>query len=109
MKLALATTVLFTALAPAAFAADAPQFNLVIKDHKFEPATVEIPAGTKVQLIVKNEDKTPEEFESHDLKVEKVIKGGGTGKFNVGPLKAGEYKFVGEFHEDTAKGKIVAK
>jgi len=27
----------------------------------------------------------------------------------VGPLKAGEYQFVGEFNEKTAKGVIVAK
>jgi hypothetical protein len=27
----------------------------------------------------------------------------------VGPLKPGEYKFVGEFNEKTAKGVIVAK
>lgn len=109
MKLALATTVLFTSIASATFAADAQQFNITIRDHKFEPAVVEIPADTKVQLIVKNEDTTPEEFESHDMKLEKIIKGGGTGKFNVGPLKPGEYKFFGEFNEKTAQGKVVAR
>ena len=27
----------------------------------------------------------------------------------VGPLSPGEYKFIGEYHEDTAKGVLVAK
>jgi len=70
---------------------------------------VEIPVDTKVKLIVKNEDKTPEEFESHDFKREKIIPGGTTAKILVGPLKAGEYKFFGEFNPKTAQGKLVVK
>ncbi len=58
---------------------------------------------------MKNQDKTPEEFESGDLKREKVVKAGQEIRITVGPLKAGEYKFVGEYHEDTAKGVLVAK
>ena len=91
-----------------AFAADG-EFTLVINDHKFQPETLEIPAGKKVTIIVENKDSSAEEFESRDLKIEKVIGGGKTGKVNVGPLKPGEYKFVGEFHEETAKGTLIAK
>lgn len=105
----LALTALFVLPALPAAAADALEFNLTIKDHKFTPDTLEIPANTKVKLVVKNEDATPEEFESHDFNREKVIKGGGQANIFVGPLKAGEYKFFGEFHEATAKGKIVVK
>jgi hypothetical protein len=43
------------------------------------------------------------------LKVEKVIPGNSKATIYVGPLKAGEYKFVGEFNDKTAKGVIVAK
>ena len=56
-----------------------------------------------------NEDATPEEFESHDLNREKVIAGKSKGIVVIGPLKPGTYSFVGEFHEDTAKGRIVVK
>ncbi len=105
---ALASTVLCL-MSVNASAADVPEYNLSIKDHKFVPELVEIPANTKVKLIVKNEDATAEEFESHDLKREKIIKGGSTGKISIGPLAAGEYKFFGEFHEKTAQGKIVVK
>ena len=84
-------------------------FELTIREHKFEPEVLEIPAGKRVKLMVHNKDATPEEFESHDLNREKVIPGGTTGVVFIGPLSPGTYKFVGEFHEDTAKGRIVVK
>lgn len=90
-----------------AFAAE--EFTLVIKDHHFHPATLEVPAGKKIKLIVKNEDPTPEEFESHDLQREKIIAGNGKGIVFVGPLEPGEYSFFGEFNMDTALGKLVVK
>jgi plastocyanin len=83
--------------------------RLTIKDHKFEPATIEAPAGQKFKLIVKNADSTPEEFESHDLKREKVITGGGEITLNMGPLKPGTYIFFGEFNPKTAQGKLIVK
>ena len=82
---------------------------LSIRDHRFEPAEVAVPAGRKVKLLVTNRDATPEEFESHALDIEKVIPGGATATITIGPLDAGRYEFVGEFHEDSAKGAIVAK
>ena len=91
-----------------AFAQDA-EYAIAIKDHKFSPDRIEIPAGKKVKLMVDNQDATPEEFESHSMKIEKVIPGKSKATIFVGPLKAGEYKFVGEFNEKTAKGVIVAK
>jgi len=105
-------TMLFAAamsvtVAPASAAE--PEFTLTIKDHLFTPATLEVPVGLKIKLIVVNQDASEEEFESHDLHVEKIVSGGKTITVFVGPLEAGTYKFVGEFHEDTAKGSIVAK
>jgi plastocyanin len=92
-----------------AFAAGEPEFNIAIEGHKFTPDRIEVPAGKKVKLIVDNKDATPEEFESSALKVEKVIPGKSKATIFVGPLKAGEYKFVGEYNEKTAKGVVVAK
>ncbi|MFN7038293.1 MAG: cupredoxin domain-containing protein [Alphaproteobacteria bacterium] len=80
--------------------------ELVIKEHRFHPNELSLPAGKKIKLIIKNEDSTVEEFESFDLKREKIIPAGGEIKVNIGPLKAGEYKFFGEFHEATAQGII---
>jgi hypothetical protein len=94
--------------APGALAAD-DIYTLTIKDHRFEPSQLDVPAGKKLKLVVKNLDPTPEEFESHDLKREKVIAGKGQATIAIGPLKPGTYKFVGEYHESTAQGQIVAK
>ena len=99
---------LFVTASLGAFAAEG-DINLVIEKHKFTPDRIEIPAGKKVKLLIDNRDATPEEFESHDLKIEKVIPGKTKATVFVGPLKPGEYKFVGEFNEKTAKGVIVAK
>jgi hypothetical protein len=85
------------------------EFRLVIKDHKFEPTELMIPAGVKVKLVVDNQDATPEEFESHELNREKVIPGNSQAGIFVGPLDAGVYPFFGEFNEATAKGKLIVK
>ncbi len=89
--------------------ADDTEFALVIKDHRFQPAELLVPAGKKIKLKVQNQDSTPEEFESHDLNREKVIPGNSTATIYIGPLKEGRYPFVGEFNEKTAQGVIVAK
>ena len=97
------------AMSLAAMAEGEPEFKLVIENHKFTPVRVEVPSGKKVKLVIENKDATPEEFESKQLNREKVIPGKSTGSVFVGPLKPGEYMFVGEFNEKTAKGVIVAK
>lgn len=98
----------FATAALGAFAAEG-DITVVIENHKFSPDRIEVPAGKKVKLVIDNRDATAEEFESHALKIEKVIPGKSKGTVFVGPLKAGEYKFVGEFNEKTAKGVIVAR
>ena len=104
----LAPALLF-ALPLAVLAAGEPEFNLVIENNKFAPDRIEVPAGKKVKINIDNKDATAEEFESNELRIEKVIPAKSKGVVYVGPLKPGEYKFVGEFHEKTAKGVIVAK
>ena len=84
-------------------------FALTIKDHRFEPLELQVPAGKRFKLVVKNLDPTAEEFESHDLKLEKVIPGRSAANLTVRPLEPGTYTFVGEFHQKTAKGRLVAK
>ena len=83
--------------------------KVVIKDHVFQPAEIHIKADDEVTLTVDNQDATPEEFESHDLRIEKVVPGNSTGVVRFGPLKPGTYEFVGEYNEKTAKGKLIVK
>jgi len=89
--------------------ADEPTFELALRNHQFSPAEITVPAGQKIKLVVKNEDATPEEFESKKLNREKVIPGRSQATIFVGPLKPGEYPFVGEYHEKTAIGRLIAK
>jgi high-affinity iron transporter len=95
------------AAAPAARAADLP--TLVFHNHRFEPARIEVPAGVKFRLLVTNTDDTADEFESADLNREKLVTPGQTITVFLGPLDRGEYKFFGDFHQDTAQGVMVAK
>jgi len=94
--------------ATSAMAQDAP-YTLILKDHKFQPTEIEIPADKKITLIVKNQDPTPEEFESIELRREKVVPGGEQITVYIGPLKPGRYEFFGDFNPATARGHIVAK
>ena len=86
-----------------------PEVLLVIKNHRFEPSELKVPAGQRVKLVVHNQDSTPEEFESHSLNREKVIPGGAKATIFIGPLKPGRYTFFGEFNEKTAQGAVVAE
>lgn len=107
------STATATALACGLIAATAgaaePEFNLVIKDHRFSPAELTVPAGRKVRLVVENKDPTPEEFESYELNREKVVPGNGRIVVFVGPLQPGKYEFFGEFNMATARGWLIAK
>jgi hypothetical protein len=89
--------------------AEVPEYTLTIRDHRFEPARLVIPAGTKVRLRVLNSDPGAEEFESHELNREKVIAGGASVSIFVGPLEPGHYPFFGEFNPDTAQGVLIAE
>ena len=86
-----------------------PVFNLSITNHVFTPTLIEVPAGQKVKIVIKNNDAQPEEFDSPKLSREKMVAGGQEGVVYVGPLNAGDYEFVGEMNAATAKGVIRAK
>ena len=83
--------------------------KLVIKDHKFVPAELKVPANKKVKLVIENQDATAEEFESYELNREKVVPPKGQVSVFVGPLKPGRYPFFGDFHKETAKGVLIAE
>ena len=72
-------------------------------------ARAQTPAASEIALVLEQHKFTPEEFESKELRVEKIVPGNKTLKVRMGALKPGTYKFVGEYHEATAKGRIVAE
>jgi hypothetical protein len=96
-------------LAATSVAAEEPVFNLTIKDHRYTPAEFEVPANVKVRLLIKNEDSSPEEFESAELHREKVVLGNSEMTVFIGPLKPGRYEYIGDFHRESAHGVITAR
>jgi len=107
-RIAVCLTTVFLLLGNGAgFADDA--IVITIKDHKFEPSEVKIPAGKRVIVTVINDDPTPEEFESKAMRVEKVIPGKSKATVRIGPLEKGRYNFFGEFNEATAQGWVVVE
>lgn len=108
MSLRPALLAVLLALAATAGAAE-PEFLLVIRDHRFTPAEIVVPANAKVKLVVDNQDATPEEFDSHALNREKVIAGRSKAVIFIGPLAPGRYPFMGEFNAASAQGAVVVK
>ncbi len=109
LRLSLGAALALLAL-PLAAAADDPMiFQLTAKNGRFYPATIEVPAGKRFRLVVRNEGPGPEEFESVELRKETVLAPGVTRAILFAPMRPGTHKFFGEFHPDTAKGQIIVK
>lgn len=89
-------------------AAAADPVTLTLKDHRFTPAEISVPSGERFRIEVINQDTTPAEFESSDLRVEKIVVPGGKITVTAGPLKPGTYKFFDDYHPDQATGTITA-
>lgn len=107
--LLVAAPILLALAASTAIANDLPEFTLVVKNHVYRPSELKVPAGTKFKIIVRNEDATPEEFESTDFNREKIVLPNSSITVYVGPLRAGNYGFFGDFHQATAKGRLIVE
>ncbi len=105
----IATTLWFAAGFKLAVAEELPTFQLTAKNGHFYPETIEAPAGARFKIVITNEGPGPEEFEMENPRREKVLATGATSFLVFPALKPGVYRFFGEFHSDTAKGRIVVK
>ena len=88
--------------------AEEPTITITLRDHQFVPSEVPVPAGVKVQLIIRNEQATNAEFESTSLHREKIVSPGGQIVVFVGPLDPGSYEFFDDFNGAT-RGHLVVK
>lgn len=92
------------ALSFAARAEEPFAIGITLKDHKFEPAEIKAPANKPIEITLKNEDGSFEEFDSNSLRTEKIVTAHQTITIKLKPLAAGRYPFQGEFHAKTAQG-----
>ncbi len=84
-----------------------PEYHLALKNHLFYPAQIIIPANKKIKLVIHNHDNSVEEFDSFELNREKVIFSKQKSVIFIGPLPVGEYNFFGEYHPNSARGKVI--
>src|SRR5262249_23265439 len=66
-------------------------FTITIKDHKFDPLYLRVPAGQPFTLHIINGDKAPEEFECTSPWIEELMISLGNATVKVPALDAGEY------------------
>ncbi len=89
-------------------AQDMPVFKIEFNDGKITPLLLEVPANQPFKIELFNTGKTPVEFESLELRKEKVL-GPQTQSFMViRRLAPGEYKFFDDFHLDAPHAVIRA-
>ncbi len=83
--------------------------QLTLQNHRFQPDHVTVPAGERFRIELTNHDDTVDEFESYDMKFEKIVVPGGRVTVYAGPLHPGTYKFFDDYHPDTATGTITVE
>jgi cupredoxin-like protein len=108
-RLIIAAAFAMTATVAIAQAEDVVTYELTLSNHAFSPVELKVPAGKPFKILLHNKDTTPAEFESKQLKIEKVVAGSADITVNVRALEPGKYEFVDEYHEDETKGHVVAE
>lgn len=91
------------------FATEKFTTQLQIKNGELIPQVLEVPAGKIIRIKVSNIGNQPAEFESTQLRKEKVLAPGAHSVVVIAPLRAGSYTFFDDFHLDLPAGKIIAK
>ena len=82
--------------------------TLVIQNHTFSPSSFEVPAGERFRIQLTSHDESVDEFESYDMKFEKIIVPGNTVTVFARPMHPGTYTFFDDYHPDQAKGTVTA-
>jgi plastocyanin len=110
--LALAAAAALALAAPEGKCGDANAATVfVIKAERgrFQPTQLEVAPHQPFKVQVTSAEQTPIEFESFELRRERVVRPGETITVNMPALSPGTYKFFDDFHRDTPEGAIVVK
>ncbi|NBF11602.1 cupredoxin domain-containing protein [Pseudomonas sp. Fl4BN1] len=98
-----------TALAaPPAVSEESP-IKLLIENHRFTPESFSVPEGKRFRIELTSHDESVDEFESYDMKFEKILVPGNTISVFAGPLHPGTYTFFDDYHPDQAKGTVIVE
>lgn len=105
--MAILTTVV--ALPGAGRGEEDPTFRVEFKDGVVMPLRLEVPANRRFRLELHNTGQTAAEFESRELRKEKVLAPGSTSVLVIRTLDPGEYQFFDDFHLEAPPSVLVAK
>ncbi|GAB4292189.1 MAG: cupredoxin domain-containing protein [Thiohalomonadaceae bacterium] len=90
-------------------AAELPTYEIVARGGLLIPDTLRVPAGQRFKIVVRNDGADAIEFESIELRKEKVLAPGAKSFVVSAPLKPGSYRYFDEFHPDTGQGRIIVE
>lgn len=86
-----------------------PAFTITIKDGVFTPRHLEVPAGRRLKLVLRNEGPGPLEFENAEMNIEKILAANAQSFVVLPRLAPGEYEFVDEFNMVTGVLTLIAQ
>lgn len=90
-------------------AAEDPVFRIEFKDGAMSPREIEVPANTRIKLDLVNGGDTPAEFESMELRKEKVLAPHSSSALIIRTLAPGRYEFFDDFHPGSPPAVLIAK
>lgn len=96
-------------VSPNGHAAELLTYTVAAKGGRWVPEVLNVPARVRFKIVVRNDGPGAIEFESLELRKEKVLAEGAQSFVVIAPLRPGEYPFFDDFHPDTGRGRIVAK
>lgn len=85
-----------------------PTYLIEMKDGQLNPLQLVVPTKTRFRILARNIGSKPAEFESNQLRLEKVLFMGAEESMNVTPLDEGSYDYFDEFSPGM-EGKVIAK
>ncbi|UTZ24245.1 cupredoxin domain-containing protein [Vibrio campbellii] len=90
------------------YAAEKFTVELTINNGVFTPQVLNVPTKKIIRIKISNIGDQPAEFESTQLRKEKVLAPGASSVVVIAPLREGTYTFFDDFHLDLPRGKIIA-
>ncbi|PLC56479.1 MULTISPECIES: cupredoxin domain-containing protein [Photobacterium] len=92
-----------------AYAAEKYTVYLKINNGEFIPPVLNVPTNKIIRIKISNIGNQPAEFESTQLRKEKVLAPGASSVVIIAPLRQGTYTFFDDFHLEHLHGKIIAQ
>lgn len=94
---------------PAPRASSLPSFLVEVRDGRFTPGRIEIPARRRVRIELVNHGPGPLEFENDEMGIEKVLGAGGRSFVVLPPLQPGRHEISDEFNPITGVLEVLAR